>query len=126
MAYLKELCDGNLCKVVIVPHNLRNKFQPLDISVNKSAKAFISNKCNSWFSKQVFAQLVVATEPSKVKVSPKLSDIKPLHGQWNADPSNHMREEKDTIVNRFKSTDVTEAIPSAQEIVTKVENPFRE
>ena len=54
---LKELFDENFCKVVIVPHNLTNKFQSLDISVNKPAKAFISNKYNSWFSKQVSAQL---------------------------------------------------------------------
>ena len=54
---LKELCDENFCKVVIAPHNLTNKFQPPDISVNKPAKAFISNKYNSWFSKQVSAQL---------------------------------------------------------------------
>ena len=85
MIYLKELCNENFCKVVIVPHSLTNKFQPLDVSVNKPAKTFISNKYNSWFSKQVSAQVALATEPSKVKVAPKLSDIKPLHGQWNMD-----------------------------------------
>ena len=37
-----------------------------------------------------------------------------------------MRDEKDTIINGFKSTGVTEAVQSAQEIVTKVENPFHE
>ena len=44
---LKELCDENFCEVVIVPHNLSNKFQPLDTSAAKPAKAFISNKYNS-------------------------------------------------------------------------------
>ena len=37
---LKELCEKNFCEVVIVPHNLTNKFQPLDISVIKAAKSF--------------------------------------------------------------------------------------
>ena len=37
----------------------------------------------------------------------------------------HMRKEKDTIINRFKPAGVTEAIQPAQEIVAKVENPFR-
>ena len=37
-----------------------------------------------------------------------------------------MREEKDTIINGFRSAGVTEAIQSAQEIVTKVEYLFRE
>ena len=30
---LREFCSENYCEVVIVPHNLTNKFQPLDISV---------------------------------------------------------------------------------------------
>ena len=46
---LRELCYENYCEVVIVPHNLTNKFQPLDISVNKAAKAFIQNMYNEWF-----------------------------------------------------------------------------
>ena len=41
------------------------------------------------------------------------------------DPYKHMREEKDTITNRFKPAGVTESIQSAQEIVATVENPFR-
>ena len=30
-----DLCEKHVCQVVIVPHNLTNKFQPLDITVNK-------------------------------------------------------------------------------------------
>ena len=37
---LRELCSENYSEVVIVPHNLTNKFQPLDISVYKAAKTF--------------------------------------------------------------------------------------
>ena len=40
---LRELCSENYCEVAIVPYNLINKFQPLDISVNKVAKTFIQN-----------------------------------------------------------------------------------
>ena len=35
---------------------------------------------------------------------------------------NHIREEKDMIINGFKSAGVTEVIKSAQEIVTKVDS----
>ena len=37
---LKKLCAESNCDVVIVPRNLTNKFQPLDLSVNKAAKSF--------------------------------------------------------------------------------------
>ena len=50
---LRELCSENYCETVIVPHNLTNKFQPLDIRVNKAAKAFIQNMYNEWFSNEV-------------------------------------------------------------------------
>ena len=43
---LKKMYAENNCDVVIVPHNLPNKFQPLYFSVNKAAKSFIENKYN--------------------------------------------------------------------------------
>ena len=70
--------------------------------------------------------LPFGTEPSKVKVPAGLTYIKSLHAQWIIDLYNHMREEKDAIINGLKSAGVTEAIQSAQEIVTKVENPLHE
>ena len=39
---IANLCTDNNCALVIVPHNLTNKFQSLDITVNKPAKCFIS------------------------------------------------------------------------------------
>ena len=49
---LKKFCADNKCDDVIVPLNLTNKFQPLDLSVNKAAKSFFKNKYNDWFSDQ--------------------------------------------------------------------------
>ena len=43
---LRKLCSENFCEVVIVPHNLTNKFQPLEVSVNKASKAFLQNMYN--------------------------------------------------------------------------------
>ena len=41
-----KLCRKNNCALIIVPHNLTNKFQPLDVNVNKPAKTFIKDKYN--------------------------------------------------------------------------------
>ena len=35
---MKRLCAKNNCDLIIIPHNLTNKFQPLDISINQSAR----------------------------------------------------------------------------------------
>ena len=76
---LKDLCTENYCEVVIVPHNLTNKFQPLDISVNKAAKSFVQNIYNDWFSDQIAEQLKKGNDPKDIKISTKLSTLKPLH-----------------------------------------------
>ena len=54
---LKELCTTNFCEIVIVPHNLRNKLQPLDISVN-----------NTWMANEVSNQLKRGISPCDVKL----------------------------------------------------------
>ena len=43
---LKKLYAENNCDVVVAPHSLTDKFQPLDLSVNKAVKSFIQNKYN--------------------------------------------------------------------------------
>ena len=54
---LRELCVKNNYKIVIISHNLNNKFQPLDLSVNKAAKPYVSDKCNTWMVNEVLKQL---------------------------------------------------------------------
>ena len=122
---LKELCSENNCEVVIVPHNLTNKFQPLDISVNKAAKAFIQNLYNEWFSNQVAIQLKHGIDPTDVKISSKLSDLKPLHASWIVDLYDHLSNEAEMIINGFDSAGITEAVNNAQTVFEKVENPFK-
>ena len=61
------------------PHNLRKKFQSLDLTVNKAANAFIQIQYNDWFSNQIVHQLKSGKDPANVKVSSKLSDLKALH-----------------------------------------------
>ena len=61
-----DLCQNHFCQVVIVPHNLTNRFQPLEITVNKPAKSFISDKYNEWFSMLVLQQLEKGIQPADV------------------------------------------------------------
>ena len=43
--------------VIYVPNNHANVFRPLDISVNKSAKCFLTDKCRDWYAYEVSKQL---------------------------------------------------------------------
>lgn len=71
---LKELCAENSSEIVIVSHNLRNKSQPLDISVNKSTIFCI---CEVRFD--VSKQLKAGKSAAEMNVSLQLAVIKPLH-----------------------------------------------
>ena len=110
---------------MIVIHNLTNKFQPLDVSVNKAAKSFIQNKYNDWFADQVFTQLQNGKDPTDVKISSKLSDLKSIHARWIVDWYNHVIKEKEMIVRGFNSAGISEAVQNAEDIYERIENPFR-
>ena len=84
-AEIKALCLKNNCELVIVPQNLISKFHPLDISINQKAKKFISHKFNTCYSDRVSEQLKKGVAPGDVKVSMKMSDLKPLHAHWIVD-----------------------------------------
>ena len=57
----------------------------MDLSVNKAAKSFIQSKYNDWIADQVFTQLRNGKDPTDVKISSKLSDLKPIHARQIAD-----------------------------------------
>ena len=110
--------------MVIVAHNLINKFQPVDISVNQAAKRFISNKFNTWYVDWVSKQLSNGITPGRVKVSLKLSDLKPLHAKWIVDTYIHLRKQNDSVIKGFDAAVITETIKVANDVFTRVENPF--
>ena len=76
---MRKLCAKNYCGIVIISCNL--KFQQLDISVNKTVKSFISEKNNSWLASEVSKQLRAGKVTADVKVSLKISVIKPLYAK---------------------------------------------
>ena len=117
---------SNNCEVVIVPQNLTNKFQPLDLSVNKAAKAFISEKYNTWMTNEISRQIKRGIAPPDVKVSFNLSVIRLLHAKWIVDLHHYLKAEKAIILSGFRAAGISEAIENAKSITEKVENPFKD
>ena len=112
-----------MCQVVIVPHNLTNKFQPLDITINKPAKSSISNKYNEGFFKQVSQQLEKGIQQADVKVSLGFIDLKVMHAKWILELYHHLCHQNEIILNDFKATSITEAVESANALLERIENP---
>ena len=66
----------------MVPSNMTNEFQPLDLTVNRSCKAYLRKETNTWFSDQVQSQIQNGVTPEKVQVDLRISVLKPLHAEW--------------------------------------------
>ena len=78
---VNELLQKNNCIVIRVPSNHTNSFPPLNISVNKSAKSYITGRYQDWYAEKVFEQLNRGVQAHDVTVDFRLSTIKPIHAR---------------------------------------------
>ena len=108
------------CLLVIVPHNLTKKFQPLDLMVKTPAKCLIKDLYNKWYADQVADQLAKGEAPADVDVSVNLTVIKPLHVTWITQRHDNLKGRKNLIFNGFRSAGITEAVQKANEVFQRI------
>ena len=54
---VKSLIEKLHRKMITVPHDITNHFQPLELTVNKSCKSFLHDKAQIWYAEQVQTQI---------------------------------------------------------------------
>ena len=54
----------------------------------------------------------------------KIADLKPLHARWIVDMYTYLKQQKESILNGFDKAGITEAVKSANEVFSRIENPF--
>ena len=77
---------------------------------------------NEWFSNEVVTKLNRGADSTEVKVTSKLTDLKPLRVSWIVDLYEHLKKETGMIVKGFDSVEITEAVNNAQSLYEKIEN----
>ena len=107
-----------------MPHNLTNKFQPLDLTINQKVKKFISNQFSKWYGERVRRQLTNGKSPGDVEVSLKLSDLTLLHAKRVVEMYEYLKQQKESVIKGFEKAGIMEAVKSAQDVYTRRENPF--
>ena len=98
--------------VVLVPANMTNHLQPLDLTVNGYVKRFMREKFNSWYSSQLRWQLDEGKHLQDIDVPLRLSILKPFHAEWLVDCYNHMTTTagRNIILSGWKSAGIMEAL----------------
>ena len=76
--------------VALVPANMTNHLQPLDLTVNSYVKRFMRVKFNSWYSSQLRRQLDEGKQLQDIDAPLRLSILKLFHAEWLVDCYNHM------------------------------------
>ena len=49
---------------------------------------------NEWFSNEVATQLNRGVDPTEIKITSELSDLKPLHASWIVDLYEHLKKKQ--------------------------------
>ena len=81
-----------------VPANMTHLFQPLDLAVNGSPKAFLKVKFTGWFSQKIEEGLSADKDLEDIDIPLTLSVLKPLHASWVVDLYNYLTTTKGKVV----------------------------
>ena len=87
-------------------------FQPLDLTVSRSAKSFVKQKFTEWYYNKIKLQLEAETKLDGIEVKLALTTLKPLHSTWIIEFYNKMKCTERTLItqNSWKSADVEDAL----------------
>ena len=97
--------DSNI-DVMFVPPHCTDMLQPLDLSVNKSAKDYLKSRFQQWYSEQIFEQHNDSTSLQPVKFPMQV--MKPLGAQWIIDFYSYIQSNPDIVHNGFQAAGITE------------------
>ena len=101
-----DLFRGQLTKVVVgemqkhnilmcqVPANMTHIFQPLDLTVNGSAKSFLKAKFIEWFAEKIDEGLEEGKALEDIDIKLTLTLLQPIHGSWICDLYNYLSSSK--------------------------------
>ena len=79
------LRDNNI-HYVLVPNNMTQLFQPLDLTVNKHCKSYLKRLFSEWYAQQIENQLSLGKKVEEIKIEFRLTTLKPLHAKWLVQP----------------------------------------
>jgi len=96
-----SLLKDNGIYILIVPANCTDRLQPLDVSVNKTAKEFLRRQFQNWYADKISDQLKRGEGVSVQPVDLSLAVVKPLGARWMMRFFDYMKQNPSIIKNGF-------------------------
>ena len=98
--------------VVLLPTNMTNFLQPLNLTVNGYVKKIMRGKFNAWYCLQTGNQLYSGKQLQDIDVPLCLLPLKPCHAEWLVEFYNHMATTaaQNIIQSGWKAAGITEAL----------------
>ena len=107
---ISKLLEDNNIQSVLVPAGCTDRLQPLDVSVNRSAKSFLKSQFQSWYASEITEQLRSCTAEEIEPVDLSTARMKCLGAQWLVKLVDHLAESPDIIVNGFIASGISALI----------------
>ena len=120
---VNNLLEENNLHVCLLQPNTTNKFQPMDVAVNKPAKNFLRRKLEGWYADQVTEQLnnAGASDIDSIELQPvdlSMALIKELSEQWLVEMHGYIASHPKFIGNRFVQSGITHALSDNSSVDT--------
>ena len=112
--------------LVAVPANMTHFFQPLDLTVNGSAKKYMRKQFVTYYTAAVKQQMDSGIQLEDIEVDFRLTVLKPLHAQWMVNMFNFFTTDKgkEVIAKGWKRSGITSVLDGT--LFLPIEDPFEE
>ena len=122
---IPAILEENNIHTCLLPANTIDQLQPLDVAVNKPAKAFLK-KFELWFSEKVKEQLD-GQDVDKAEFEPadlSLPEMKELGAKWLVEMAEYIKDNQQFIRNGFRHAGILDALELNNEDNSSRENGF--
>ena len=109
---IRNLLSSNDIYFCKVPANITNIYQPLDLTVNGYAKAFMERMFTEWFATQISEALDSGKAPEDIDITLNLSTLKLLQAKWIIQLYDEMTSEsgKNVIIKGWEKSGIRDGI----------------
>ena len=94
---------------LLIPATCTDRLQPLDISVNKSAKVFLRSQFQQWYSSEITSQNGVGNDNFE-PVDMSAPRMKSVGGKWLVSLYEHLLDSPDIVINGFLASGIPQSI----------------